>query len=129
MLYKVPRKVLRKVPYAVLYEVPYKVSAGGPGPRGIHKHTGAYENTCAPEHCQDSLAEWSKALASGASPQGRGLEPHSCHVARTWSPRRFRRLNPLRGRGGGAIRVRLQDENQAGQENVFKHGRAGAGLS
>ena len=29
------------------------------------------------EH-QDSLAEWSKALAVGASPQGRGLEPHSC---------------------------------------------------
>ena len=29
-------------------------------------------------HRQDSLAEWSKALASGASPQGRGLEPHSC---------------------------------------------------
>ena len=29
------------------------------------------------EH-QDSLAEWSKALASGASPQGRGLEHHSC---------------------------------------------------
>ena len=28
---------------------------------------------------QDSLAEWSKALAPGASPQGRGLEPHSCH--------------------------------------------------
>ena len=28
---------------------------------------------------QDSLAEWSKALASGAGPQGRGLEPHSCH--------------------------------------------------
>ena len=32
---------------------------------------------CCSEH--DSLAEWSKALASGASPQGRGLEPHSCH--------------------------------------------------
>ena len=32
---------------------------------------------CSSEH--DSLAEWSKALASGASPQGRGLEPHSCH--------------------------------------------------
>ena len=30
---------------------------------------------------QDSLAEWSKALASGASPQGRGFEPHSCHFA------------------------------------------------
>ena len=29
---------------------------------------------------QDSLAEWSKALASGASPQGRGFEPHSCHL-------------------------------------------------
>ncbi len=28
---------------------------------------------------RDSLAEWSKALASGASPQGRGFEPHSCH--------------------------------------------------
>ena len=28
---------------------------------------------------QDSLAEWSKALASGASPQGREFEPHSCH--------------------------------------------------
>ena len=26
-----------------------------------------------------NLAEWSKALASGASPQGRGFEPHSCH--------------------------------------------------
>ena len=29
---------------------------------------------------RDSLAEWSKALASGASPQGRGFEPHSCHA-------------------------------------------------
>ena len=27
-----------------------------------------------------SLAEWSKALASGASPQGRGLEPHRVQV-------------------------------------------------
>ena len=27
------------------------------------------------------MAEWSKALASGASPQGRGFEPHSCHFA------------------------------------------------
>ena len=26
----------------------------------------------------DSLAEWSKALASGASPKGRGFEPHRC---------------------------------------------------
>ena len=31
-----------------------------------------------PSH--DSLAEWSKALASGASPKGRGFEPHSCHA-------------------------------------------------
>jgi hypothetical protein len=29
---------------------------------------------------QDSLAEWSKALAPGASPQGRGFEPHSCQL-------------------------------------------------
>ena len=26
-----------------------------------------------------SLAEWSKALASGASPKGRAFESHSCH--------------------------------------------------
>ena len=32
------------------------------------------------EYTTDSLAEWSKALASGASPQGRGFEPHSCHL-------------------------------------------------
>ena len=25
------------------------------------------------------MAEWSKALALGASPQGRGFEPHFCH--------------------------------------------------
>ena len=31
-------------------------------------------------HLQDGLAEWSKALASGASPQGRGFEPHSRHM-------------------------------------------------
>ena len=35
-------------------------------------------NVC-PMLCIDSLAEWSKALAPGASPQGRGFEPHSCH--------------------------------------------------
>ena len=29
---------------------------------------------------KDDLAEWSKALASGASPQGRGFEPHSRHL-------------------------------------------------
>ena len=29
----------------------------------------------------DALAEWSKALASGASPQGRGFEPHRRHLA------------------------------------------------
>ena len=34
---------------------------------------------------QDSLAEWSKALAPGASPQGRGFEPHSCHFCFTSS--------------------------------------------
>jgi hypothetical protein len=28
----------------------------------------------------DSVAEWSKALASGASPKGRGFEPHRCHL-------------------------------------------------
>jgi hypothetical protein len=32
------------------------------------------------------LAEWSKALASGASPQGRGFEPHSCHFVKRQRP-------------------------------------------
>ena len=41
---------------------------------------------CGGRH-QDSLAEWSKALAQGASPQGRGFEPHSCHF-RTWMSHR-----------------------------------------
>ena len=31
----------------------------------------------------DSLAEWSKALAPGASPQERGFETHSCHLCST----------------------------------------------
>ena len=34
----------------------------------------------------DSLAEWSKALASGASPQGRGFEPHSSHQVAAGGP-------------------------------------------
>ena len=39
---------------------------------------GSIGNFSAPV-CYDSLAEWSKVLASGASPKGRGFEPHSCH--------------------------------------------------
>ena len=41
---------------------------------------------------QDSLAEWSKALASGASPQGRGFEPHSCHFRIPYKHQTLRRL-------------------------------------
>ena len=37
------------------------------------------ERRAVPRTEQDTLAEWSKALASGASPQGRGFEPHRCH--------------------------------------------------
>jgi hypothetical protein len=49
--------------------------------------SGAYR-LGAPIACvHDSLAEWSKALASGASPQGRGFEPHSCHLARSLASR------------------------------------------
>ena len=36
---------------------------------------------------QDSLAERSKAVAQGAIPQGRGLEPHSCHHFKSAQPR------------------------------------------
>ena len=42
---------------------------------------------------QDSLAEWSKALAPGASPQGRGFEPHSCHFVLSRSHRRVLSLH------------------------------------
>jgi hypothetical protein len=35
-----------------------------------------------PARGQDSLAEWSKALAQGSSPRGRGFQPHSCHRVR-----------------------------------------------
>ena len=35
----------------------------------------------------DSLAERSKALAPGASPQGRGFEPHSCHARQIVEPK------------------------------------------
>ena len=51
-----------------------------------HRPCAGATGTCRPHtdfspirDIQDSLAEWSKALASGASPQGRGFEPHSCH--------------------------------------------------
>ena len=50
---------------------------------------------------QDSLAEWSKALAQGASPQGRGLEPHSCHVRP--GPRSRPASPPAEGLGGNVL--------------------------
>ena len=37
-------------------------------------------NLLAWNYDRDTLAEWSKALASGASPQGRGSEPRRCHM-------------------------------------------------
>ena len=33
------------------------------------------------QDCMDALAEWSKAVAQGASPKGRGFKPHKCHFA------------------------------------------------
>ena len=56
--------------------------------------------------CQDSLAEWSKALAQGASPQGRGFEPHSCHWVRrgfACSGGRFAISGVHSGRAHGAV--------------------------
>ena len=38
-------------------------------------------DVCPIAAAQDSLAERSKAVAQGAIPQGRGFEPHSCHLA------------------------------------------------
>ena len=38
------------------------------------------QRTCAQPNRVDILAAWSTALTSGASPQGRGLEPHRCHL-------------------------------------------------
>jgi len=42
-----------------------------------------YEQGTAQIRRHDSLAERSKAVAQGAIPKGRGLEPHSCHL---WWP-------------------------------------------
>jgi hypothetical protein len=58
--------------------------AEGPGfnPQCVHlrqRGLGGGAVAFAIAQCYDSLAEWSKALAQGASPQGRGFEPHSCH--------------------------------------------------
>ena len=36
---------------------------------------------CQMTRASDTLAQCSKALASGASPQGRGFQPHRCHLA------------------------------------------------
>ena len=55
-----------------------------------------------PPHEHDSLAEWSKALASGASPKGRGFEPHSCHLgalAARCRPVANRRREPAQDNG------------------------------
>ena len=70
--------------------------SGGPActyfacPSLVPKHTRAYKDNKKSKiesnqrliWSMDSLAEWSKALAPGASPQGRGFEPHSCHWVR-----------------------------------------------
>ena len=55
-----------------------------------------------PSRSQDSLAVWSKALAQGASPQGRGFEPHSCHLCvvsfqHSHSESKLRRIFPVEG--------------------------------
>ena len=74
--------------------------SGGPGctyfayPSLVPKHTRVYKDQRNSKidsnqrliWSMDSLAEWSKALAPGASPQGRGFEPHSCHFS-TWIKR------------------------------------------
>ena len=53
---------------------------GGPASCAARKpYVGAAERKAALDSASiiNGLAEWSKALASGASPEGRGLEPHS----------------------------------------------------
>ena len=48
------------------------------------------------------MAEWSKALASGASPQGRGFEPHSCHFRAPPEAAQEVLANACEREGGGA---------------------------
>ena len=48
--------------------------------RPAELHGLPHRPSCHTQLTRDSLAEWSKALAQGASPQGRGFEPHSCHL-------------------------------------------------
>ena len=69
--------------------------------------------------CQDSSAEWSKALASGTSPQGRGFEPHSCHFsAALVAPCRTRSLPPAPSTQGAlpkAFWLQVGSAAQAGE--------------
>ena len=62
----------------------YGPTACGPSPCESSERlcVGVVAQTDLVGRSQDSLAEWSKALASGASPQGRGFEPHSCQSGR-----------------------------------------------
>ena len=66
----------------------------------------ASEATLAP--AQDSLAERSKAVAQGAIPKGRGLEPHSCHPIVS----AFVIVGGGRAEGGGVLRSRMSCEEQ-----------------
>ena len=66
-------------------------------------------DVCPIAAAQDSLAERSKAVAQGATPQGRGLDPRSCHFAvasnseqkdeqkYAWRPLREKPTTPLSG--------------------------------
>ena len=60
----------------------------------VYVYVYVYVSVCVDVYCialnaalqlqiHDTLAEWSKALASGASPKGRGFEPHSRHFQKS----------------------------------------------
>ena len=79
---------------------PFRPRSSRNDTRGIHKHTGAYANTCAPKHCQDNLAEWSEALAQGVR-KGVGSNPTAVTLLARGRRVDLEGLIPFEGGGGG----------------------------
>ena len=61
---------------------------------------------------QDEMAERSKALASGASPKGRGFKSHSRHTSGMLSALACPKIGMAQWKRGGPITHRSLDRNQ-----------------
>ena len=74
-----------------------------------------------------SLAEWSKALISGASPQGRGFEPHSCHSCQGLARKAEKQFVSCEIRGGRPVAGTLLQPSVPARESYGDEAFAGEG--